>query len=78
MVAPCGETTTPGTSAREDAAGRWQRAFTDIDAHRVLQASDAGKGLLHPAAAKVIATLNPARNPGSPQPAKRGLCLSVT
>ena len=36
---------------------RWQRAFTDIDAHRILQASDAGKGLLHPAAAKVIATL---------------------
>ncbi|HEX9358436.1 MAG TPA: IS66 family transposase, partial [Streptosporangiaceae bacterium] len=50
--------TTPGTGAREDAAGRWQRAFTDIDAHRILQASDAGKGLLHPAAAKVIATLN--------------------
>ena len=39
-------------------AGRWQRAFTDIDAHRILQASDAAKGLLHPAAAKVIATLN--------------------
>ena len=37
---------------------RWQRAFTDIDAHRILQASDAAKGLLHPAAAKVIATLN--------------------
>ena len=50
--------TAPGTSAREDAAGRWQRAFTDIDAHRILQTSDAGKGLLHPAAAKVIATLN--------------------
>jgi transposase len=50
--------TTPGTDAREHAAGRWQRAFTDIDAHRILQASDAGKGLLHPAAAKVIATLN--------------------
>ena len=48
----------PGTGAHEDAAGRWQRAFTDIDAHRVLQASDAAKGLLHPAAAKVIATLN--------------------
>src|SRR5713101_8312611 len=48
----------PGTDARQDAAGRWQRAFTDIDAHRILQASDAGKGLLHPAAAKVIATLN--------------------
>ena len=41
-----------------DAAGRWQRAFTDIDAHRILQASDAAKGLLHPAAAKVIATLS--------------------
>ena len=50
--------TTPGTEAREDAAGRWQRAFTDIDAHRILQASDAAKGLLHPAAAKVIATLS--------------------
>jgi hypothetical protein len=49
--------TTPGTDAHEDAAGRWQRAFTDIDAHRMLQAGDAGKGLLHPAAAKVIATL---------------------
>ena len=33
-------------------------AFTDIDAHRILQASDAAKGLLHPAAAKVIATLS--------------------
>ena len=49
--------TTPGTDAHADAAGRWQRAFTDIDAHRILQASDAAKGLLHPAAAKVIATL---------------------
>ena len=38
--------------------GRWQRAFADIDAHRILQASDAAKGLLHPAAAKVIATLS--------------------
>jgi transposase len=49
--------TTPGTEAYERAQGRWQRAFTDIDAHRILQASDAAKGLLHPAAAKVIATL---------------------
>ena len=49
---------TPGTDAHADAAGRWQRAFTDIDAHRILQASDAGKGLMHPAAAKVIATLS--------------------
>ncbi|HUY51709.1 MAG TPA: IS66 family transposase [Streptosporangiaceae bacterium] len=50
--------TTPGTEAHAHAQGRWQRAFTDIDAHRMLQSSDAGKGLLHPAAAKVIATLN--------------------
>ena len=50
--------TTPGTDAHQDAAGRWQRAFADIDAHRILQASDAAKGLLHPAAAKVIATLS--------------------
>ena len=46
-----------GTDARERAQGRWQRAFADIDAHRILQAADAAKGLLHPAAAKVIATL---------------------
>ena len=50
--------TIPGTDAHRYAAGRWQRAFTDIDAHRILQASDAAKGLLHPAAAKVIATLS--------------------
>ena len=50
--------TIPGTGAHQDAQGRWQRAFTDIDAHRILQASDAAKGLLHPAAAKVIATLS--------------------
>ena len=49
--------TIPGTDAHQSAQGRWQRAFADIDAHRILQASDAGKGLLHPAAAKVIATL---------------------
>jgi transposase len=48
----------PRHRGRKDAAGRWQRAFADIGAHRVLQASDAAKGLLHPAAAKVIATLN--------------------
>jgi hypothetical protein len=64
--------TTPGTDAHERARGRWQRAFTDIDAHHILQASDAGKGLLHPAAAKVIATLNnewdgPARHQDLPQ-----------
>src|SRR5208337_3791649 len=35
--------TTPGTEARQRAQGRWQRAFTDIDAHRILQASDAAK-----------------------------------
>ena len=45
--------TTPGTDAHQDAAGRWQRAFADIDAHRILQVSDAAKGLLHPAAANV-------------------------
>ena len=50
--------TMPGTDAHEHAQGRWQRAFADIDAHRILQASDAAKGLLHPAAAKVIATLS--------------------
>ena len=50
--------TTPGTDAHQDAAGRWQRAFADIDAHRILQVSDAAKGRLHPAAAKVIATLD--------------------
>ena len=50
--------TAPGTEAHQRALGRWQRAFTDIDAHRILQASSAGQGLLHPAAAKVIATLN--------------------
>jgi transposase len=49
--------TIPGTDACQDAQDRWQRAFADIDAHRILQASDAAKGLLHPAAAKVIATL---------------------
>ena len=49
--------TAPGTDAHERAQGRWQRAFADIDAHRILQAADAAKGLLHPAAAKVIATL---------------------
>ena len=43
--------TIPGTDAHQSAAGRWQRAFADIAAHRILQASDAGKGLLHPAAA---------------------------
>src|SRR5258708_2016764 len=70
----------PGTGAREDAEGRWQRAFADIDAHRVLQASDAGKGLLHPAAAKVIATLTsqwdgPARPPRA-TPGRRPLRLA--
>ena len=49
--------TAPGTDAHERAQSRWQRAFADIDAHRILQATDAAKGLLHPAAAKVIATL---------------------
>ncbi len=48
----------PAPAPARTPPARWQRAFTDIGAHRVLQASDAGKGLLHPAAAKVIATLN--------------------
>ncbi len=42
----------------EKAKSRYERAFSDIDAHRQLQASYAGEGLLHPAAAKVIATLS--------------------
>ena len=58
---------TPGTEGRQDAAGRRQRAFDDIGAHRILQASDAAKGLLHPGAAKVIATLQQrAGRAGSP------------
>ena len=47
----------PAPTLTSTPQGRWQRAFTDIDAHRILQASDAAKDLLHPAAAKVIATL---------------------
>jgi hypothetical protein len=58
--------TTPGTEAHQRAQGRWQRAFTDIDAHRVLQASDAAKGLLHPAAAKVIAPRSATSGTGWP------------
>jgi transposase len=50
--------TLPGTPEHQQATGRYQRAFTDLDAHRVLATDDAAKGLLHPAAAKVIATLN--------------------
>ncbi len=49
---------TPRTYARQDSSCRCQRAFADIYAHRILQASDSAKGLLHPAAAKVIATLS--------------------
>ena len=50
---------TAGDAAEhEKARARYERAFTDIDAHRQLQAISAGEGLLHPAAAKVIATLS--------------------
>ena len=48
----------PGTGAHEQALQRYQRAFTDLDAARILQTQSAARGLLHPAAAKVIATLN--------------------
>jgi len=48
----------PGTGAHEQALGRYQRAFTSLDAARLQQAALAADGLLHPAAAKVIATLN--------------------
>ena len=47
----------PGTGAHEQARQRYQRAFTDLDAARILQTQSAARGLLHPAAAKVIATL---------------------
>jgi transposase len=40
------------------AMGRYERAFTHIDAYRRLQTEYAGQGLLHPAAAKVVNTLN--------------------
>src|SRR5712691_3605949 len=50
--------TIPGTGAHEQARQRYQRAFADLDAARILQTQSAARGLLHPAAAKVIATLN--------------------
>ena len=50
--------TIPGTGAHEQALQRYQRAFTSLDAARIQQAGLAGDGLLHPAAAKVIATLS--------------------
>jgi len=50
--------TIPGTGAHEQALQRYQRAFTSLDAARIQQAGLAGDGLLHPAAAKVIATLD--------------------
>jgi transposase len=50
--------TIPGTGAHEQALQRYQRAFTSLDAARIQQAGLAGDGLLHPAAARVIATLN--------------------
>jgi transposase len=80
--------TVPGTPAHDQALGRWQRAFTDIDAHRRLATQDAQAGILHPAAAKVINTLNNewdglARHQHYPQlpldnnPAERSLRNSV-
>ncbi len=48
----------PGSDAHEQALQRYQRAFTSLDAARIQQAGLAADGLLHPAAAKVIATLN--------------------
>ena len=50
--------TIPGTGAHEQALQRYQRAFTSLDAARIQQAGLAGDGLLHPAAARVIATLS--------------------
>ena len=50
--------TVPGTGAHEQALARYQRAFTSLDAARIQQAGLAGDGLLHPAAARVIATLD--------------------
>jgi transposase len=47
----------PGSDAHEQALQRCQRAFTDLDAARILQTEPASRGLLHPATAKVIATL---------------------
>ena len=51
--------TIPGTGTRQQALQRYlQRAFTSLDAARIQQAGLAADGLLHPAAAKVIATLD--------------------
>ena len=50
--------TVPGTGAHQQALQRYQRAFTSLDAARIQQTGLAGDGLLHPAAARVIATLN--------------------
>ncbi len=50
--------TTPGTGAHQHAQGRWQRGLHRHRRAPHTAASDAGKGLLHPAAAKVIATLS--------------------
>jgi transposase len=50
--------TIPGTGAHEQALQRYQRAFTSLDAARIQQAGLTADGLLHPAAAKVIATLS--------------------
>jgi len=50
--------TVPGTGAHEQALARYQRAFASLDAARIQQAALAADGLLHPAAARVIATLD--------------------
>jgi transposase len=51
-----GNETGSGSEEREQALARYHRVFDDIDAARILETTMAGQ--LHPAAAKVIATLN--------------------
>ena len=51
-----GNETGSGSGEREQALARYHRVFDDIDAARILETTMAGQ--LHPAAAKVIATLN--------------------
>ena len=49
--------TAPGTDAHERAQGRWQRAFADIDAHRILQAADGQRACCTRPPPRFIATL---------------------